>query len=230
MEETFTLAYERKVPGMCKRANEPYAVWAEDGEHLMDMEVLAVDSFGIVGKGVHLIAYAMTKNGLKYWIQRRSRMKSTYPGMLDSTAAGNLLSNEKPLNGMVREAAEEAGIDEGYARANIKACGTVSYQMSKCYDGRAGSLPHVQFNYELELQQEMVPRAADGEVDEFLLLTLDELCHALTSGEFKPNVVMTYVAHLVRHGHVNTENEQNLDKVCSRLHRKIDLFIVEDLC
>lgn len=230
MKETLDLAYEEgRIPSMRKRANEPFAVCAADGEHVLDMEVLAVDSFGIVAPGVHLITYVMTSDGRKYWIQRRSKNKSTFPGMLDSTAAGNLISTEVPLDGMAREADEEAGIPETYTRANIKACGTVSYHMSKCNDGRPGSSPHVQYNYEMELPQDMIPVPKDGEVEEFMLLSLDEVCDALTRGEFKPNITMTYMAYLVRHGYVDISNEPRLAEVCARLNRKHDLFIVEEL-
>ena len=230
MQETLDLAYkEGRIPSMRKRANEPFAVCAADGEHVLDMEVLAVDSFGIVASGVHLITYVMTSDGRRYWIQRRSKNKATFPGMLDSTASGNLISTESPLDGMAREAEEEAGIPEKYTRENIKACGTVSYHMSNCNDGRPGSLPHVQYNYEMELQQDMIPVPKDGEVEEFMLLSLDEVCDALIRREFKPNITMTYVAYLVRHGHVDISNERHLAEVCARLNRKHDLFIVEEL-
>ena len=230
IKNTLELAYEEgKIPSMRKRANEALAVYAPDREHVLDMEVLAVDSFGIVASSVHLITYVITAEGRKYWIQRRAKDKPTFPGMLDSTAAGNLISTEEPLDGMVRENEEEAGIPQCYTRANIKACATVSYQMSKCNDGRPGSLPHLQYNYELELPQRIVPFSTDGEVDEFMLLSLDELCDALTRGDFKPNITMTYVAYLVRHEYINISNEQNLAEVCARLNRKHDLFIAEKL-
>ncbi|KAK0507726.1 hypothetical protein JMJ35_009615 [Cladonia borealis] len=133
---------------MRKRVNEAFAVCAADGEHVLDMEVLAVDSFGIVAAGVHLITYVMTSDGRKYWIQRSSKNKATFPGELGSTASSSLISSELPLDGVAREADEEAEIPETYTRANVKACGTVSYYMWEYNDGRPGSWPHVQYNYE----------------------------------------------------------------------------------
>ena len=114
-------------------------------------------------------------------------------------------------------------------RANVKAYGTVSYHISECNDGRPGSLPHVQYNYEMELPQYMMPVSKDGEIEGFMLLSLDEVCDVLTRGEFKPNITMTYVAYLVRHGYVDFSNERRLAEVCARLSRKHDLFIVEEL-
>ena len=60
------MAYEEgRIPSMRKRGDEAFAVCAADGEHVLDMEVLAVDSFGIVAAGVQLITYVMTGDGRK---------------------------------------------------------------------------------------------------------------------------------------------------------------------
>ena len=70
IKETLDLAYEEgRIPSMRKRVNEAFAVYAVDGEHVLDMEFRAVESFGIVVTGVHLITYVMTSDGRKYWIQ-----------------------------------------------------------------------------------------------------------------------------------------------------------------
>ena len=149
--------------------------------------------------------------------------------MLNSTASGNLVSCEVLLAGMAREADEEAGIPETYTRANVEACGIVSYNMSERNDGRPGSLPDVQYCYEVELPQNIIPVSNDVVVEEFTLLSLDEVCDALTRGEFKPNITMTYVAYLVRRGYVDFSNERRLAEVCAKLNRKHDVFIVEKL-
>ena len=142
------MAYEEgRIPSMRKRVNEAFVVCAADGKRVLDMEAFAVDSFGIVAAGVHFTTYVMTGDGRKYWIQRRPKNKPTFPGMLDSTASRNVILSEVPLVGMAREVDEEAGIPEKYTLANIKACGTVSYHMSECNDGRPGSLPHVRCFY-----------------------------------------------------------------------------------
>ena len=62
-----------------------------------------------------------------------------------------------------------------------------------------------------------------------MLFSLDEVCDALTRGEFKPNFTMTDVAYLVRHGYVNFSNERRLVEVCARLNPKHDLLIVEEI-
>lgn len=57
-------------------------------------------------------------------------------------------------------------------------------------------------------------------------MTLEEVKNALARGEFKLNCAMTWMAFLIRHGHVTAENEENLIEICARMHRKHEFFIV----
>ena len=98
--------------------------------------------------------------------------------------------------------------------------------MSRTDDGKPGCQHQVQYLYEIKLGEEIIPKPFDGEVEEFTLMTLEEVQNALACGEFKLNCAMTWMAYFIRYGVVNAENEPNLVEVCSRLHRKHDLFIV----
>ena len=146
--------------------------------------------------------------------------------MLDNTVGGSLRSGEKAIDCIVREVAEEGAIPEEYTREHVKACGTLSYQMDRTDDGREGCQHQVQYLYEMELPGDIVPRPNDGEVEEFILMSLDEVVAALRRGEFKLNYGMTWMSYLVRHGIINAENEKNLVEICARMNRKHDLFIV----
>ncbi|KAJ4328053.1 hypothetical protein N0V84_001421 [Fusarium piperis] len=210
--------------------NENLPVYDRHRQHILDMDLCGVDLLGVVSYGVHLTAYVRSQGAdgapvYKYWVPRRSYTKSTFPGMLDNFVAGNMLSGESPLEGMIREVSEETGIPEDFTRANIRSCGTVTYQMSKSNDGRVGCQHHCQFVFELELPADLVPHPNDGEVDSFTLMSLSEVQLALSGDEFTPNRTLTYLAHFVRHGIVNHENEPRLMEICSRLHRKHDLFV-----
>ena len=214
------------IDALRKWADELFPVYSSTGEHVLDMDGCGVDLFGIVNFAVHLLAYVNTKEGIRFWVPRRSKTKMSYPGMLDNTVGGSLSSGERPIGCIVREAAEEGAIPEEYTRKNIISCGTLSYQMSLTDDGRPGCQHQVQYLYEMELTEDIVPKPFDGEVEEFTLKSLDEVRYALMHGEFKLNCGMTWMAYLVRHGIVNAENEPNLVEICSRLHRKHDIFIV----
>lgn len=72
----------------------------------------------------------------------------------------------------------------------------------------------------------MIPKPCDGEVEEFTSKTLAEVQDALAFGEFKSNCAMTWMAYFIRPGIVNADNEPSLVKICSQLHRKLDIFMV----
>ena len=162
----------------------------------------------------------------QYWVPRRSKKKMSYPGKFDNTVGGSLASGKKAINCMVRGSAEEASLPESYIRANLKSCGALSYQMSRTDAGKPGCQHQVHLLYELELPQDMVPKPCDGEVEEFSLTILAEVQDALAVGESKWNCAMTWMAYFIRHGIVNAENEPNLEENCSRLHRKLDIFVM----
>src|SRR3569833_3149897 len=85
------------------------------GELLFSVERMALGLLGGMRYGVHMTAYTEapgSSHGLKIWVARRAVHKSSYPGMLDYTVAGGLMSGEDPLECMVREADEEAAMPE----------------------------------------------------------------------------------------------------------------------
>jgi isopentenyldiphosphate isomerase len=171
-----------------------------------------------------MTGYANTPDGIKSWVPRRSRLKPTYAGMLDNTDGGSLPVGEQPIDCIVREAEEEASIPPEYTRKHVLPCGTLSYIMSR---GRPCCQHQTQYVYEMNLEPDLIPKVNDGEVEEFYLMTLDEVRAALARGEFKLNSAMTWLAYFIRQGVVNAENEPDLVEICARLHRKLDLFIVE---
>jgi hypothetical protein len=64
-------------------------------------------------------------------------------------------------------------------------------------------------------------------VEVFNWMTLEEVQEELLRKSFLPTGTMTWIAFLIRHGHLNSSNVPDLDEVCARLHRKHDLFIVD---
>lgn len=211
--------------------DERLPIHGRNGQHVLDVDLCGVDLFGVVSYGVHLTGYVVSEGEdgsreYRYWVPRRSYNRSTFPGMLDNFVAGNLKSGEAPVEGMIREVCEETGIPEEFVRSRLRSCGTVTYQMSTLNDGRPGCQHHCQFVFELELPPDMVPTPSDGEVESFTLMSLSELQGALMGAEFTPNRRLTYLAHFVRHGLVNSDNEARLAEVCSRLHRRHELFVV----
>jgi isopentenyldiphosphate isomerase len=226
MQATLKQGHQRgKVDCLRKWGAEVLPVISSSGDHVLDMDLCGVDIFGIQTFGVHLTAYIRTDEGLKYWVPRRAKTKTPYAGMLDNTVSTNLFAGQKPLEKLIRRAADEASIPVEYTAKHAKACGTVTYQMTRTNEGKPGCQHHVQYVYEMELSSDMIPKPFNGDVEKFKLMTLQEVVEAIHRGEFNFRA-MTWVAHFIRHGIVNAENEPKIIEVCARLHRKHDLFVV----
>jgi isopentenyldiphosphate isomerase len=230
IQYTLQQAYDAKHPRLPKWWDEKFALESLDGEHVLDMDGCGVDLFGIITFGVFLIAYVRTDDGLKYWIQKRAMSKRVWPGKLDTVAAGSVKPQEKAFEAVVREAGEEAGFSQEYTRANIRSCGVLTFQLASTNAGDPGAQHHVQYIYEMEVQPDMIPYPVDGEVEEFKLISLEEVIDAVVKDEFKLNLVMVWVDYLIRHGIVTAENEKDFLEVSARLHRKFDLFVLDEPC
>ena len=180
--------------------------------------------FGILTLGVHMTAYVRTEQGMKIWIPRRAKTKQTYGGMLDNTVAGGISAGELPLPCLVREAAEEASLPVGVVYKGVRACGTVSYFHIR--DERAGGetglmQPETQYVYDLELPVDVITKPNDDEVEQFFLMTIEEVQMALSKGEFKPNCALVMIDFFVRYGILTAENEPDYLELVSRMHRTL---------
>ena len=202
--------------------NELYPIVGHD--NALHMERSGSALFGILTLGVHMTGFVETEAGMKIWIPRRTRTKQTYGGMLDNMVAGGISAGEQPLECLVREAAEEASLEEGLVRKGARACGTVSYFHLR--DERAGGeiglcQPEIQYVYDLQLPEHVVPKPSDDEVEEFYLMSIEEVQQAVAKGEFKPNSALCMVDFLVRHGVITAENEPKYLELVSRMHRTL---------
>jgi 8-oxo-dGTP pyrophosphatase MutT (NUDIX family) len=208
-----------------KWRGELYAVYGMGKELLFNVERSASPLLGVVTYGVHLTAYTKKDGELKIWTPRRARTKQTYGGMLDNAVAGGIASGESPFESLVRECSEEASLPEHLVREKARACGTVTYWYVR--DERAGGetnlmQPEVQYIYDIELPEDVIPKPGDDEVEEFYLWSVEEVQQAMKNGEFKPNCALVALDFLVRHGVLTSENERDYIEIVSRLHRKLE--------
>lgn len=228
IEETLKLAKKDNIFEVLNGwRNELYPVNKSQaaGSEIISIERSGCSLFGVVTYGIHMTAYVKQQDGgMKIWVPRRAKSKQTFGGMLDNTVAGGLSTGESPFECLVREAAEEASFSENLIRSNAKACGTISYFYVR--DERAGGetgllQPEVEYVYDMEIGSNVVPKPADGEVEEFYLWTAEEVQKALSEGQFKPNCAVVLLDFFVRHGILNSENEEHLTEIIARIHRKL---------
>ncbi|KAL4944386.1 hypothetical protein BDV06DRAFT_233388 [Aspergillus oleicola] len=214
--------------------NETFPITTTDANGskptLLEIERGASAIFGIPTSGVQVTCYIIhPTRGLLLWIGRRSRNKQTYPGMLDNTAAGGLETELAvcPREAAIREAVQEASLDEGFVRGNLEGGGAISYYHVKPFrhgDEETGLLqPEIEYVYGLELPLDMIPVPGDGEVEGFYLWTVDEVLQALKAGECKLNSAVAVIDFLVRRGVITAENERDYGEIVSRLHRRLEI-------
>lgn len=205
---------------------ERFPVYGPNGEALLEMERCASALFGIVTYGVQLVAYVRDEQGMRLWISKRSEKKQTYAGMLDTTAAGGLVAGKLPIEGVICEAQEEASIPEDVLREKVKPMSTLTYFHIRG-DKAGGEVglfqPEVEYTYELELDQDVVPQPRDSEVEGFQLYTVEEVLNVLKNGRFKPNSAIVIVEFLIRHGILNEHTEEDYADILLHLHRRLEI-------
>lgn len=181
------------------------------------LERAAVPHFGIKAYGVHVNGFVKDPSGTEFlWVARRSMSKPTFPGMLDHMVAGGQ-GDIGCMNNVIKEAQEEAGIPRELAK-NAKSVGAVSYQMKV----PEGVKRDVLYTYDLELPRDFVPRAVDGEVEQFMLWPMEEVIDSIANTQkWKPNCTLVVIDFLVRHGYINADGKGYL-KLLSSL-RQADL-------
>ena len=188
------------------------------------MERSGTALFGVVTLGVHMTAYTRINDELMIWVPRRARSKQTYSGMLDNTVAGGISEGEPVLTALLRESEEEASLPNELVRERAVACGTVSYLhfRDEKAGGETGLLqPEVQYVYDLELPQDVIPKPCDTEVEEFYLWRLEQVLKALREEEFKPNCALVIVDFFVRHGLLTPGTDSGYAELVPRLHRRL---------
>jgi len=189
------------------------------------VERSATGMLGVTRYGVHMTGYTLdpgAPHGMRIWVPRRAANKSTYPGMLDNTVAGGLMTGEDPFECIVREADEEASLPADIMRQRARFAGMLTYIYIT--DERAGGetgqiYPETQWVYDVELPLDVRPRPNDGEVAEFTLMTVDEVREELARGHFKPNCGLVLVDFFVRHGIITRDGEPDFDQIVERMHR-----------
>jgi isopentenyldiphosphate isomerase len=177
--------------------NEPYPITAGDrSEAVMTMDRSAVSFFGIRSFGQHLNGYVKKNNGIHLWIARRARDRYIAPGKLDNMVAGGLPWHTSLKENLIKECAEEAGMDEPLARQAVPT-GTVSYLA----ESKNGIKQDTLYCYDIELPDDFIPVCTDGEVESFELMPVNKVMEIIRdSDEFKLNCNLVIIDFLIRHG------------------------------
>ncbi|CAO1618597.1 unnamed protein product [Jaminaea pallidilutea] len=213
-----------------------------------ELERAACALFGLATFGVHLTAYTTTSTvtassgssnthdsssstslsstatgaaqQIHLWTPRRAQTKATWPGFLDNSVAGGITSGDRPLESMIRECWEEAGLSDEVVRPRVRQVGVLTY----VFRTKEGYLqPEVEYVYDLPLPNDVRPKPIDGEAEDFQLMSIEEVKERMYKGEFKPNCAMVAIDFLIRHGVITAENEARYMEVMAMMHNDLGL-------
>lgn len=186
---------------------ELYPVAAAYGDAaLFAIDRAAVPSFGIRGYGVHINGFQRGQSGqIHMWIGRRGANQILCPGMLDNMVAGGLPIGLSPMENVIKECAEEAGIPEALAGQAI-AVSEVAYVMAMDGALRQDRM----FCFDLELPADFTPVNQDGEMAEFYLWPIEKVAEIVRDTmQFKFNCPLAIIDFLIRHGVIPPGHEDH---------------------
>ncbi len=167
-----------------------------DGPVLGVLDRGALPDFGVIGVGAHLNGLVERADGWWLWVAKRAADKKLDPGKLDHLVAGGVCAGMSPFETLVKEAAEEAALPETFARQAVFRA-RFGYNMER----PEGLRRDVIYAYDVVLPEDFVPAPADGEVEGFELMPLDEVFARVSgSDEFKFNVNLVLIDLFLRFG------------------------------
>ena len=167
-----------------------------DGAVLGTVDRGALPLLGIVAQGVHVNGLVRRADGLHLWVGKRAHDTRMEPGKLDHLVAGGMGAGFNPMETLVKEAAEEAGIPEALA-ARASFAGVVAYDMLRPEGLRRDRL-HC---FDLDVPQDFVPVPQDGEAENFTLWRIEDVLTAVRETDgFKFNVNLVLIDLFLREG------------------------------
>ncbi len=153
------------------------------------VERAAVRPLGIATAAVHLVG--QTPDG-RHWVQQRSLKKSNDPGLWDTLMGGMVSAADTVESALERETWEEAGLKMP-ALQNLSYGGRITTRRP-CADGRGTGYVIEDIDwYRCTVPDGVVPLNQDGEVEQFRLMTAEELRQAMQRDEFTTEAALILV-------------------------------------
>jgi 8-oxo-dGTP pyrophosphatase MutT (NUDIX family) len=166
-------------------------------ERLARTERAAARFWGTLTLGAHANGYVAGADGrpTHLWIAQRSAHKATDPGMYDNMVGGGVPDGQTPLQALVREAWEEAGLTPEQAAGARP--GRVIRLRRDIPEGLQLEDVH---GHDLLLPAGLVPRNQDGEVARFDLLTVEEALDLAAGTTMTVDAALVTLDFALRHG------------------------------
>ena len=178
--------------------NETYAIVTALGAPPLALIERAASRFwGTLTFGAHCNGYVADAQGTPthLWIARRSPYKATDPGKLDNLVGGGVPHGQTPLETLVREGFEEAGLHADLMRTAVP--GGVIELACDIAEGFMHEHIHA---FDLCLPAGQTPINQDGEVAEFHCLPVHEAIAQAAGEAMTTDAALVTLDFALRHG------------------------------
>jgi 8-oxo-dGTP pyrophosphatase MutT (NUDIX family) len=177
--------------------DETYAIVTEQGAPPLALIERAASRFwGTLTFGAHCNGYLADADGrpTHLWIARRAAHKATDPGKLDNLVGGGVPHGQTPLEALLREGYEEAGLDEATMRG-AQPAGVIALAC----DIAEGFMNEHLHAFDLRLPAHLKPVNQDGEVAELACLPVAEAIECAAAGEMTVDAALVTLDFALRH-------------------------------
>jgi 8-oxo-dGTP pyrophosphatase MutT (NUDIX family) len=169
--------------------DEQLAVTDERGDTLGTIERAIVRPLGITTFAVHLAG--VSPDG-RHWVQQRALTKPNDPGLWDTLAGGMIPASDSTPEALARETWEEAGLQVEQL-VDVQRGGRIDI-CRPSGDGPHGYVVEQVHWYRCVVPEGVSPANQDGEVAQFRLMPVNELCDALVREHFTVEAALIFVA------------------------------------
>lgn len=169
-EWALSLKGQGLLPGWRGEVVQLYGV--NEAAPLLEVERSLLRPLGLMLRTVQVNVFSFQDKRLGVWIGRRDRSKAVDPGRLDSLVGGGIAGSETPLETLVRECQEEAGIARNLARRAVPV-GVIDSTAAAFDNGEQVFHRERLMLYDLKVPLDFIPKAVDGEVAEVHCLSVD---------------------------------------------------------
>jgi 8-oxo-dGTP pyrophosphatase MutT (NUDIX family) len=177
--------------------DEPFAVFdPASGARLGTMERAASRFWGTLTLGAHANGYLADAHGrpTHLWIARRSLGKATDPGLHDNLVGGGVPDGQTPLQTLVREGWEEAGLAPDCMQGARP--GSVLRLQRDIREGLQHEWLHV---FDLQLPAGLQPQNQDGEVEGFECLPVRDALQLAAGSRMTVDAALATLDFALRH-------------------------------
>jgi 8-oxo-dGTP pyrophosphatase MutT (NUDIX family) len=206
--------------------DETYALPdAGGGRCLAHIERAAARFWGTLTFGAHATGFVSDDQGrpAQLWIAQRAFDKATDPGLFDNLIGGGVGAGQSPLQTLLREGWEEAGLD---ARTVQRATPGSVLRLQR--DIAEGLQHEWLYSFDLELPAAVQPVNQDGEVAAFRLLPWRDAFELAAGRSMTVDAALVTLDFVLRHGLVPDDEGRALQPRCAELRIALRFNECED--